>query len=190
MKRNIYFIIALFTASLVGMHGCEQHRKLSRMPYDHHHDHEQPGPKLMHSDVPYKPLTPELLERFHGHLGPYVAFGGLIGEHAINTYDVPRFFGLHVTVECPPGPPPACLIDGLQTSLGVTYGKKNIVHIPTDHIEVEIHDLRRDKEYIYTIKPSAMAMLKEWEENGLGVEERGHKLFAMQAEEVLNVVEE
>lgn len=154
----------------------------------HSHDHTEAS--AMHSDVPYTPLTPELLERFHGHLGPYVAFGGLIGEHAINHFHVPRYFDLMLNVYCPAAPPSSCLIDGLQTSLGATFGKKNIKHIISGSIRVEIEDKVNKKHYIYTIKPEAMTLLKDWETQGMDVEERGHKLFAMQPEEVLSWEEE
>jgi formylmethanofuran dehydrogenase subunit E len=155
---------------------------------DHHDDHHT-GPLIQHTEVEYQPITPELLERYHGHLGPFVAFGALIGEHAIQTYNVPRYFGVEVDVHCPPNPPTSCLVDGLQASLGTTYGKKNIHHIPSKTIQVSVEDRRANHTYVYTIKPSAMQMLEEWENQGMGVEARGHKLFAMNAEEVLNITE-
>jgi formylmethanofuran dehydrogenase subunit E len=174
-KSRIYIGIALvflLSFSLMVMDGVS------------HSDHEDEG---MHSRVVYQKLTPELLERFHGHLGPFVAFGGLIGEHAIQTYAMPRYFGVSVKVYCPAAPPPACLVDGLQVSLGVTYGKKNIEHIASEAISVLVTDVKKSETYEYTIKESAMKMLAEWEAAGMDVEERGHALFAMKPMEVLNV---
>ena len=147
------------------------------------------GNRITHTAVPYQPLTYELLERFHGHLGPYAVFGALIGEHAINHFNVPRYFGLEVQAECQDQPPFSCLIDGLQVSLGTTMGKKNIRHIPAESIRVTILVHETKKKYIYSIKSSAIGMLKKWTQEGLDVEESGRRLFKMKPEEVLSFEE-
>lgn len=142
----------------------------------------------MHTKVPFESLTLQDLERFHGHVGPYVALGARMGEHAVIVHKIPRYFGLHVQVQCPKSPPPSCIIDGLQQATGATMGKKNIVHIPVDSgVKVTIQDKEDNRQVIYTIKPEVYSLLKRWEDEGLGVEERGKRIFEMKAEDLFKV---
>ena len=115
----------------------------------------------MHDHRDSRPVTLDELERFHGHIGPYVALGARMGVHAISEREIPKYFGLHVHVECPPEPPFSCLIDGLQAATGATMGKKNIEHIIADKIRVTITDTKTKKQVSYTIKQSIMDMMKE-----------------------------
>jgi len=141
----------------------------------------------MTSHVPFKPLSAEQLERFHGHLGPYVALGARMGEHAVTDRGMPRYFGVKVLVECPAVPPHSCLIDGLQMGIGATMGKKNLVHNIADDIQVTITNEKSGESVTYRILESTHQINKEWEEEGMGVEERGHKLFAMKAEDLFEI---
>jgi formylmethanofuran dehydrogenase subunit E len=141
----------------------------------------------MHSRVKFRPLTAEEVERFHGHLGPMVVLGVRIGEHAVTERKIPRYFGLTVRVECPAKPPATCILDGLQQSTGATMGKKNIEHIIADDIKVTITDTDTGKQVTYRIKESTQALLKQWGEEGLDVEEQGHRLFRMKAEHLFDM---
>ncbi|MCA9411763.1 MAG: formylmethanofuran dehydrogenase subunit E family protein [Candidatus Omnitrophica bacterium] len=141
----------------------------------------------MISHVPIKPLAAEELERFHGHLGPFVALGARMGEHAVIQREIPKYFGLKVLVECPATPPHSCLIDGLQMSTGATMGKKNIVHEIADSIRVTITNEKNGDSVTYRIPESTYLMMKDWEEVGLDVEDRGHRIFAMNAEELFEI---
>ena len=147
----------------------------------------EPSKSEMVSHVPFRPLTIEELERFHGHVGPAAALGARMGEHAITTGNIPRYFGLTVLVECPAAPPGSCLIDGLQMATGATMGKKNILHTPAEAVKVTISDDKSGKKYVYTLKPATQALLKRWSEEKPDVEERGKKLFQMKAEELFNI---
>lgn len=64
---------------------------------------------------------------FHGHLGPYLVLGLLMGGYALNKIKAKPHFGLEVKVWGAKDKPKSCLIDGLQLSTGCTYGKGNIV---------------------------------------------------------------
>ncbi len=143
----------------------------------------------MESNVPFEPLMIWELERFHGHVGPFVVLGARMGEHAVTVHKIPRYFGLQVTVECPASPPPSCIIDGLQQSTGATYGKHNIKHIPADSgMKVTIEDLESGKKLVYTIKPEITALLKKWaDEEKPSVGERGKLLFEKKPDELFNV---
>jgi len=63
---------------------------------------------------------------FHGHLGPYLVLGLLMGEYALKKIKANPHFGLEIKVWGAKDKPKSCLIDGLQLSTGCTYGKGNI----------------------------------------------------------------
>ena len=63
---------------------------------------------------------------FHGHLGPYLVLGLLMGGYALKKIKAKPHFGLEVKVWGAKDKPKSCLIDGLQLSTGCTYGKGNI----------------------------------------------------------------
>lgn len=65
------------------------------------------------------------IEKFHGHLGPYVVIGYKMGEIANKKlgYDS---FSKKAIVWTGTTPPLSCIIDGIQISSGCTLGKGNI----------------------------------------------------------------
>jgi formylmethanofuran dehydrogenase subunit E len=65
------------------------------------------------------------IERFHGHLGPYVVLGYKMGEIA-NQMLGSGPFSKNVVVWTGMKPPVSCIIDGIQMSSGCTLGKGNI----------------------------------------------------------------
>jgi formylmethanofuran dehydrogenase subunit E len=65
------------------------------------------------------------IKQFHGHLGPYVVIGYMMGKLA-NKYIGSDPFSKSVVVYTGPTPPLSCLIDGIQISSGCTLGKGNI----------------------------------------------------------------
>ncbi|MFW6121872.1 MAG: formylmethanofuran dehydrogenase subunit E family protein [Petrotogales bacterium] len=89
------------------------------------------------------------LERFHGHLGPYVVLGYKMGEIAIQMLG-PDPFTKNVVVWAGTTPPISCIIDGIQMSSGCTLGKGNILVKPDGipkacfsngdgkHVEIEL----------------------------------------------------
>ena len=69
--------------------------------------------------------TLKQLERFHGHLGPYVVIGYKMGEIA-NQILGSDSFSKKALVSTGNKPPMSCIIDGIQMSSGCTLGKGNI----------------------------------------------------------------
>lgn len=65
------------------------------------------------------------IQRFHGHLGPYVVIGYKMGEIA-NQHLGSEPFSKKVVVSTGTTPPVSCIIDGIQMSSGCTLGKGNI----------------------------------------------------------------
>jgi len=66
-----------------------------------------------------------LLERFHGHLGPYVVLGYRMGRFAREVLSVSPF-ELKAEVLTGNTRPLSCLADGIQVGSGCTLGKGNI----------------------------------------------------------------
>ena len=69
--------------------------------------------------------TLKQIERFHGHLGPYVVIGYKMGEIA-NQMLSPDPFSKKAIAWTGTKPPLSCIIDGIQISSGCTLGKGNI----------------------------------------------------------------
>lgn len=69
--------------------------------------------------------TLKYIERFHGHLGPYVVIGYRMGEIA-NQMLGGDSFTKNAVVWTGTTPPMSCIIDGIQISSGCTLGKGNI----------------------------------------------------------------
>ena len=63
---------------------------------------------------------------FHGHLGPWLILGMLMGRGALSLLEANKYFGINVLVTGATERPFSCLIDGLQLSTGATFGKGNI----------------------------------------------------------------
>lgn len=73
-----------------------------------------------------KKITLKEAVDFHGHLGPYLVLGLLMGDYALKKLKARAHFGLEVKVWGVNNKPKSCLVDGLQLSTGCTYGKGNI----------------------------------------------------------------
>jgi formylmethanofuran dehydrogenase subunit E len=75
---------------------------------------------------------PDWLRRaseFHGHLGPWLVIGSLLGQDAVTRLQTPGQWKIDVTCWMPPDKqrtPFSCILDGLQVSSGATLGKQNI----------------------------------------------------------------
>ena len=65
------------------------------------------------------------IEKFHGHLGPYVVIGYRMGL-ASNQILGEDSFSKKAIVKTGANPPISCIIDGIQMSSGCTLGKGNI----------------------------------------------------------------
>ena len=66
-----------------------------------------------------------LIERFHGHVGPYVVLGYRTGRLAIDRLGV-NAFRMRAEVRAGTRPPMSCYVDGVQLGSGCTLGKGNI----------------------------------------------------------------
>ncbi len=67
----------------------------------------------------------KLIEKFHGHLGPYAVIGYRMGKIACKKLNNDPF-KKEVTVMTGTTPPISCIVDGIQLGSGCTLGKGNI----------------------------------------------------------------
>ncbi|MFH0816032.1 MAG: formylmethanofuran dehydrogenase subunit E family protein [Methanobacteriota archaeon] len=72
----------------------------------------------MHDEDPLK-----IIERFHGHLGPYVAIGYRMGALARERLGAGKMRAVFLSKI---QPPVSCAVDGIQLSSGCTMGKGQI----------------------------------------------------------------
>ena len=83
-----------------------------------------------------KEYSVEELAKFHGHLGPNIVLGYLMGKYACeHLCNDP--FSLKATVFCPKKTPESCIVDGIQLGSGCTLGKGNIEIIEDEMIRCE-----------------------------------------------------
>ena len=78
--------------------------------------------------------TLKQIEKFHGHLGPYVVIGyrmGLISNKILGENP----FSKNAIVKTGINPPISCIIDGIQVSSLCTLGKNNIRVFESDILE-------------------------------------------------------
>lgn len=116
-------------------------------------------------------------EKFHGHLGPYLILGILIGEYALKRLKAKKYFGIKVRVWGANRKPKSCLVDGLQLSTGATYGKGNIQKKDGKSIQVLFKNLRNNKKIKINLRNDLIKRL-----NSLN----GHKESEAFAKELYN----
>ncbi len=90
--------------------------------------------------------------RFHGHLGPYLVLGILMGQYALRRLKAKKYFGIEVRVKGVFKKPMSCLIDGLQLSTGATFGKGNIKKLNGRDIRVIFRNLRDKKKIVLSLR--------------------------------------
>jgi len=96
---------------------------------------------------------------FHGHLGPYLVLGLLMGDLAIHKLKCKRHFGIKAIVKGAEQKPKSCLIDGIQVSTGCTYGKGNIIKLSGSSINTEFINLDNNKRIKICLKKDLVKRL-------------------------------
>ncbi|MBM3246152.1 MAG: hypothetical protein FJZ13_02355 [Candidatus Omnitrophica bacterium] len=96
---------------------------------------------------------------FHGHLGPYLILGMLMGELALKKLKAKKHFGIEAIVRGASEKPKSCLIDGIQISAGCTYGKGNIKKMNGRQIQVLFCNLRNNAKMKISFKKDLIRRL-------------------------------
>lgn len=94
--------------------------------------------------------TLRLIEKFHGHLGPYAVIGYRMGKIACKKLGTDPF-KKNVEVMTGTNPPISCIVDGIQLGSGCTLGKGNII-IKDKKLPKAIFKDDNGKQIIITLK--------------------------------------
>ena len=124
--------------------------------------------------------------KFHGHLGPYLILGLLMGDHAIKLLQCKKHFGIEVTVKGVTKRPKSCLIDGIQISTGCTYGKGNIKKINAKYIEATFRNLKNKDQVKVRLSKDLIRKLDSLEGHGES-EQFARKLFTVNPVEIFEL---
>ena len=98
-------------------------------------------------------------KEFHGHVGPYLILGILMGERGLKKLRAKKYFSLKVKVRGVGRKPKSCLIDGLQLSTGATYGKGNIQKLNGKNISVVFYSLLNKRQIKISLKNNLVKRL-------------------------------
>lgn len=101
----------------------------------------------------------ETAVKFHGHLGPYLVLGLLIGNLGTRLLQCKKHFGIKTIIKGAENKPKSCLIDGLQLSTGCTYGKGNICKKKGRLIRVFMYNLDNHKRIKISLKKNLIKRL-------------------------------
>jgi formylmethanofuran dehydrogenase subunit E len=128
----------------------------------------------------------QLLETFHGHLGPYVVLGYMMGRIALRELGSTGHFGISATVYSELTPPRSCLIDGVQLGSGCTLGKRNIEVRGTEGPAFAAFESSRGEAVIIRLREHVPRLIDELIEAS-GVESAGALLLEMDAAELFDI---
>ena len=125
--------------------------------------------------------------KFHGHLGPYLVLGILMGKYALKNLKAKKYFGLAIKVKGAYKKPKSCLIDGLQLSTGATFGKGNIRKLSGRHIQVIFYNLNNKRKIALSLKDSLefkLGKLQDHQDSEVFAE----KIYKMSSNELFNLI--
>lgn len=125
-----------------------------------------------------------LIERFHGHVGPYVVLGYLSGRLAQERLGA-NAFRLKAEVSAGYRPPMSCFVDGVQLGSGCTLGKGNLTLFEEELVEARFtaEDGRRIS---IKARPETMGKLRQRLEGEDLVRVSG-EFLAARPEELFNI---
>ena len=126
-------------------------------------------------------------EKFHGHLGPWLVLGLLIGEYGLKKINAKKYFGIDVKVSGLRKKPRSCLIDGLQLSTGATLGKGNIHLNGAKKINITFVNRENHKTVSIGIKNEFLRNLNR-EMNHKEAEAMARKLFKISSSKIVQIL--
>lgn len=98
--------------------------------------------------------------KFHGHLGPWLVLGLLLGEYGLRKTNAGKYFDLEAQISGLHKRPRSCLIDGLQLSTGCTLGKGNIKILKSKSIFVNFINNKTNKKITVRLRDKIFKTLE------------------------------
>lgn len=126
-------------------------------------------------------------QNFHGHLGPWLVLGLLIGEFGLNKIKAKKYFGIDIKVSGLHKKPRSCLIDGLQLSTGATLGKGNIHLNGAKKIAITFVNCENQKKVSVGIQEELLKKLNR-EMNHKEAEAMARKLFKTSSPKIVQIL--
>lgn len=122
---------------------------------------------------------------FHGHSGPYLALGVVVGLYGLKKIGSTGYSGIEVVVRCRGNTPDTCFIDGLQVATGCTMGKRNLTWREGDGLSAEFRS--GDKHIKFRVIDEYEGMAKNCPdyESGLEIVE---EILNTSPEEIVEVI--
>lgn len=125
--------------------------------------------------------------KFHGHLGPWLVMGLILGELGLKKIKAQKYFGLKIDAKLPYRKPVSCFVDGLQLSSGCTLGKRNISVLNSKNVRVKFTNFKSRKNIIFGINSEFFRQLKKLKTHKES-EYFAHKIFRMKPEEIFKII--
>lgn len=114
-----------------------------------------------------EPLVPEPIQwegpqRFHGHLGPWLALGIRVGSEGLRRVGAQGHFDVRVEATILLEVPVSCLLDGLQWSTGATLGKRNLVAREGSPATVVVQNTETGASVRFVMVEDLRALFRRW----------------------------
>ena len=141
---------------------------------------------LEKKSIPFEDLWKKAVD-FHGHEGPYLVAGLRMGVYILQALSSRGYSDLKLIVESPPFTPYTCVLDGLQVSTGCTFGKGNIVLVPSISKDIRVLAICGGKRVFLTLPSDIQEKFREWtdetsvEEAAQRAMELGEGIFSLEA---------
>jgi formylmethanofuran dehydrogenase subunit E len=126
--------------------------------------------------------------KFHGHLGPWLVLGLIIGDYGLRKIKAKKYFGAKIDVLIPKRKPFSCLVDGLQLSSGCTLGKNNIRLIASKEIRVKLINKNDNKKITLGIKNNILKQLHQLKTHN-GSIKFAKKIYVIKPSRILKVIQ-
>ena len=125
--------------------------------------------------------------KFHGHLGPWLVMGLILGEFGLKKIKAEKYFGLKIDAKLPFRKPVSCFVDGLQLSSGCTLGKRNIRVSNNENVAVKFTNLKSRKNIILGIDKEILRQLKNLKTHRES-EDFANKIYRKKPEELFKIL--
>lgn len=122
--------------------------------HSHDHSHDHAGPVLSPDEV----LDLDGLERFHGHLGPYLVLGARAVQVGSSSLGVPTT-QLNVVLSCNLQSPERCMVDAVQFYSDATFGRGRLAVLSALTPMMHVIDRQTGNTAILVLSPTASEIL-------------------------------
>jgi formylmethanofuran dehydrogenase subunit E len=128
--------------------------------------------------------------KLHGHLGPFLVIGVLMGNLAKRTLNIneKNKTGLQATVRTPPSTPFTCTIDGIQATTTCTVGNQRLkIRSSQEKIAALFQTQNPHRTLRISVRPKVIEELNEKTSKRLASEELVAKIVSLPTDQLFEV---